>query len=106
RHARPPDTIPAWVSLAGEFSGTLVQPDSPSPGSAGLVVRAVVLTQDRRRAVVADLPVDDAIVQRLQARTGAVLREVSATGCGPEQDARDTSRALSSLFRETVSFMD
>jgi sigma-B regulation protein RsbU (phosphoserine phosphatase) len=106
RHAAPPATIPAWVTLAGRFSGTLVGPDAGGGTAPLLIVRAAVLTPDSRRVVVADLPVDAAIVRRLQEHTGAVLRAVSATGCGPAAADLDTDRSLSSLFRETVSFMD
>jgi serine phosphatase RsbU (regulator of sigma subunit) len=105
RHVPAPRSIPNWVTLAGRFSGTLVQP--AAAGTTPLVtIRAAVLTPDGRRAVIADLPVDADIVGRLQERTGARLREVSATGCGAASESIDTDRSLSSLFRETVSFMD
>jgi sigma-B regulation protein RsbU (phosphoserine phosphatase) len=105
-HGPPPETMPAWVVLAERFSGTLVQAPDEAGRPPALIIRSAVLTPDGRRAVVADLPVDDAIVGHLQERTGARLREISATGCGAGTADLETDRSLSSLFSETVSFMD
>jgi phosphoserine phosphatase RsbU/P len=104
-HGRPPASVPSWVRLAGRFSGTLV---SPAPaGSTTLIIRAAIVTPDGRRVVVADLPVDERIVQRLQVHTGARLTGTNALGCGAPGTAPPVvDRGLRSLFRETVAFMD
>jgi serine phosphatase RsbU (regulator of sigma subunit) len=107
RHRAPPASLPSWVVLARRFSGTIVQPSDAPGGALQLVVRAAVPTADGRRAVVADLPVDSLIVQRMHGRTGARLNAISAEGCGAAATDRSAvDRRLRSMFRETVAFMD
>jgi serine phosphatase RsbU (regulator of sigma subunit) len=109
RHGPPPVAVPPWVVLAGQFSGTLVASALTSDGRPELVIRAAVVTADGRRAVVADLPVGSTIVRHLQDETGARVSDVTATACGTGAAAEApslTDRPLSSLFRESVSFMD
>lgn len=107
RHGTPPVSVPSWVALAGQFSGTLVRAPGAPGGAPGLVVRAAILTADRRRAVIVDLPVDEAIVADIQSQTGARLTNLSADGCGvPGAAGSSVARGLGSLFADTVSFMD
>jgi serine phosphatase RsbU (regulator of sigma subunit) len=107
-HGRAPATVPAWVVLAGDFSGVLVLPPVTADAPLELLLRAAVVTDDGRRVVIADLPVDASIVERVHQQTGARLNSLSATDCvgasTPRQEPAD--RGLRSLFSETVSFMD
>jgi serine phosphatase RsbU (regulator of sigma subunit) len=101
----PPAAIPDWVARAGGFAGTIVRRDGPS--SVALVIRAATPTADGRRIVIADLPVDPTMVDRLRDRTGAAMTAVAATGCGADPAAAPpTSRSIWTLFRQTVAFMD
>ncbi len=76
--ARRRRTVPSWVVLAREFSGALVRSyrRARTPGGTSeLVVRAAVVTPDGRRVVIADLPVDESIIERVQQQTGARLKQ-------------------------------
>jgi serine phosphatase RsbU (regulator of sigma subunit) len=94
--------------LAGRFSGALVRSPGTPDSALELLLRAAVVTPDGLRVVIADLPVDASIIDRVQQQTGARLSRVSADGCGPAETPRTTAvgGGLRSLFRETVSFMD
>ena len=107
RHGTPPTTAPSWVARGGNFSGVLV-PSSAANSTPELLLRAAVVTPDGKRIVIADLPVDASIVDRVQQQTGARLTSISAPECGaassPRQDPVD--RGLRTLFSDTVSFME
>ncbi len=105
-HAVAPDGVPHWIQLAGGFSGTL--PLTSTAGAPALVIRAVVPTTDRTHFVVADLPVDTAVVARLRDRTGTGIEGLVVSGCGaPEAPAAQSeANRQTSLFRETVAFVD
>jgi sigma-B regulation protein RsbU (phosphoserine phosphatase) len=99
--------LPPWVIAAGGFAGSLVVPDGDRPDDIQLLIRTAVPTSDASRMVVADLPVDQRIITRLQDRTGTRIGTITATGCGAAASARDQpQRGLLYLFRETVAFMD
>ena len=107
-HGPVPPDVPSWIVLARQFSGALVLPAEAPDSPFELLLRAAVLTPDGRRVVIADLPVDSSIVERVHRQTGARLTSVSATGCagasGPRAEPVD--RGVRTLFSETVSFMD
>jgi serine phosphatase RsbU (regulator of sigma subunit) len=106
-HGAPPASVPRWVSLAGGFSGTLAAAGGADGSAPRLVLRSAVATPDRTQYVVADLPVDDALVERVRARTGASLDGLAVTGCGvPADRAPAPASRQWSLFRETVAFVD
>jgi serine phosphatase RsbU (regulator of sigma subunit) len=104
-HGAPPAIVPRWVSLAGGFSGTLVLAGGPAPH---LVLRSAAATPDRKRYVVADLPVDAALVARVRTRTGTSMDGLAVTGCGipPAGTPAAPASRQWSLFRETVAFID
>jgi serine phosphatase RsbU (regulator of sigma subunit) len=103
-HGAPPALVPRWVSLAGGFSGTLALAGDPTPR---LVLRSAAPTPDRTRYVVADLPVDAALVARVRTRTGTSLDGMVVTGCGVPADATSPPASRQwSLFRETMAFID
>jgi serine phosphatase RsbU (regulator of sigma subunit) len=105
-HTDPPRAVPTWVTLARRFAGTLVAPAAATPEVPRLLMRAAVLTSDGRRAVVADLPVDEGIIERLRTRTGIRLGGISAEGCGAVSATAAPVRGLRSLFRDAVASMD
>jgi serine phosphatase RsbU (regulator of sigma subunit) len=107
RHGAPPSSVPSWVVAAGGFTGTLVSREASS-SAPRLVIRSAVPTPDARWVVIADLPVDEMMVERLKARTGAAVGDMAVSGCGaPTNDSALTARASSqwSVFRETVAFV-
>jgi serine phosphatase RsbU (regulator of sigma subunit) len=106
RHGTPPDAVPAWIRLAGGFSGTL--PLDVSGRQPALVIRSVVRTSDGTRFVIADLPVDAGVIERLRGRTGTGIEGLVVSGCGapPVAAAQTEANRQTSLFRETVAFVD
>jgi sigma-B regulation protein RsbU (phosphoserine phosphatase) len=81
-HGSPPPSVPSWVLAARGFSGSLVYPDTAADGGVRLLVRAAALTLDGRMLVVVDIPVDDAVMRRLEDRTGTRISRLDVTGCG------------------------
>ena len=73
RHTTAPPVFPVWLGRAG---GGLVL--TGPAGRLGIVARGTELTAvaGRVSAVVADLPIDDIVVARLQASSGVQLIEV------------------------------
>ncbi|HEX5068688.1 MAG TPA: SpoIIE family protein phosphatase [Vicinamibacterales bacterium] len=110
KHAAPPADAPDWLSgSAGGFKGVVaVLIDGASPDWE-LVMRSVVPTRDRARAVVADLPVDAQVAAEIEARTkarmGAITVPESCDGPGISLSDQEPG-TLSSLFRKTVGFVD
>jgi len=109
-HGEPPAAAPTWVgATAAGFRGVLVV---PAPGQAEellLVIRAVAATPDRRLFVVADVPVDTALVAALDDRTRTHMGDVSAPAdCGVPvaQAPRPVAARRATLFSRTVAFMD
>ncbi|HWB16453.1 MAG TPA: PP2C family protein-serine/threonine phosphatase [Vicinamibacterales bacterium] len=100
----PPASVPAWVTRARGFAGTIVRHDG---ANLALVIRAATPTVDGRRLVIADLPVDATIIDRLRDRTGTAMTSVAASGCGAGTVAGPpATRSIWTLFRQTVAFMD
>ena len=92
-HLDPPDQLPTWMRCDG-FAGALAYetgapaqaPTAASAREVELVVRAVVISQRMRGyAVVADLPVSDAIKSRIEESTGI------AVGSGSLVDSANTA---------------
>ncbi|MEO8483663.1 MAG: SpoIIE family protein phosphatase [Acidobacteriota bacterium] len=106
-HAAAPDAVPNWIRLAAGFSGTLPLAASPAHGPA-LVIRSAVPTADGSHFVVADLPLDAAMIGRLRERTGTGIEGLVVSGCGvPGTTVQaDAATRQTSLFRETVAFID
>ncbi|HXH06751.1 MAG TPA: SpoIIE family protein phosphatase [Vicinamibacterales bacterium] len=93
RHLAPPVAIPAWVVRRGGFAGTLALVSSEGTGDPLLVARAVALVEPRgagrpTRAVVADLPVGDAVLRALEDRTGIRAGGVSLSRAEDTEAAR------------------
>jgi serine phosphatase RsbU (regulator of sigma subunit) len=107
-HAAAPHEVPGWIRLAGGFSGTLPMRPAPGQPASMLVIRSVVPTSDRLRFVVADLPVDEAVAARLRDRTGTGIENFVVSGCGAGEApaAQNAAARQTSLFRETVAFVD
>ncbi len=107
RHMAPVPAVPPWVVGADGFAGTVVYVGSSRADDPRLLIRTAVLTPDRTRMVIADLPMDTDIIAWLQDRTGTRLGTITVTGCGVPAVTRDQpERGLLYLFRETVAFMD
>lgn len=110
KHTTPPAVAPAWLSgSASGFKGVIaVLVDGSSPDWE-LVMRSVVPTRDRTRAVIADLPVDAQVAAEIEARTKARMGAVTVpTQCdGPGAAIIDQELGtLSTLFRKTVGFVE
>ncbi len=108
RHIRPaPTAVPNWVVSARGFAGALVVLGPGGPEDQVLLVRTAVLTPDGSRVVIADLPLDAAMIGRLQDATGTRVGTITVSGCGvPSVTRGQPPRGLFYLFRETVAFMD
>jgi phosphoserine phosphatase RsbU/P len=109
RHAAPPDQAPAWFpkSSAG-FQGVIAYTMSTAPDDWHLAVRAAVPTTDGNRIVVADLPIDIALIARITDRTSVRMGDITVSEeCGGPSDPVEVSRQRSALtlFRESVAFM-
>ncbi len=110
RHAAAPAEAPAWLSgSAAGFRGVVALASRDAPGEWLLVMRAVVLTRDRTRAVVADLPVDPGVVADIEARSktrmGAFTVPEACDGFSDAAAAQE-STGVAALFRHTVAFLD
>jgi sigma-B regulation protein RsbU (phosphoserine phosphatase) len=105
-HGAPPASVPAWVRGTPGASGIVIQEDSRAPGGIRLIARAAIATPDRRRFVVADLPIDEAIVRYLHDRTGVRPGESVATDCGAGRPAPPLERSVWNLFSEAIVYMD
>ena len=109
RHSSPPASAPGWLARApGGFRGVIVY-STPGTDDPHLVIRAAVATADRRRLVVADLPVDTEIVARLDDRTKVRMGDITVPrecGVSPPPAASTGGGNMLALFRRTVAFMD
>ncbi len=115
-HMKAPTAVPEWVKLEG-FSGTIATPVPDSPGEMEVVIRTarpVTTGGVRRGFVVADLPINLEMVQRLQETTkvqaGAATPIIETTNRPAvalgNQDGRPAGGSgLSTLFRKSVIFL-
>jgi sigma-B regulation protein RsbU (phosphoserine phosphatase) len=107
RHVTSVSSVPAWVTAARGFAGALVVLGAGGPEDQVLLVRAVLPTPDAARMVIVDQPMDAAMINRLQVRTGTRVGMITVRGCGvPVVTRAQRPRGLFHLFRETVAFMD
>jgi sigma-B regulation protein RsbU (phosphoserine phosphatase) len=106
-HVARPEIAPAWVLTRGGFSGIVVVDDPARPDAIRLVARAAMPTPERQRVVIADVPLDDALVARLEERTGVRPEVMFASGCGSRPGAPEApERRVGRMFSETVAYMD
>lgn len=111
RHLPPPAEAPVWLAKStGGFRGAVAYAAPDAPEEWHLAVRSAVPTPDGRRVVIADLPVDNDMVARLDDRTHVRMGDITVPPkCGgPEGPAapRVQRSNVLSLFRESVGFMD
>jgi sigma-B regulation protein RsbU (phosphoserine phosphatase) len=110
-HAAPPAQVPGWIPQTGEWAG-LVVPAGARDGGNGtgiaLAIRAVGRTPDGRRLVVADLPYDASVADRLHQRAGVRIDRLELpTGEGTPTPIRTVVGAETALpFQKTVTFLD
>jgi len=123
RHADPPSDLPSWVLTAKGFSGTLALSHALDGGAvnetipAMLLIRSVVPIAASDRMVLVDLPVDEAVVGRIDERAGTRAGAVDILPA-PEEKTRarpllagrlaDLARrpllpSATALFRNTVA---
>ena len=88
KHRAAPTVIPAWVPCTG-FAGLIVYDDG---GVLRLVARAVAWPNGGQRAVILDVPIDEAFEREMVQRSGVVLEEVredpKTLGIGNARDGR------------------
>lgn len=87
-HLDPPAVLPAWIGRSG-FAGLLVYRGSHGE-QVGLVVRAVALPASEAGtavAVVADVPVDETVRDRIRRATAVEIGDVALGG--PERGTAD-----------------
>ena len=109
-HVDPPRGLPEWIGCSG-FSGVMAyssaaRRDKGTPREhVTLFVRAVSLPDGpaARFAVVLDVPIDEAVQQRLRDDTGVGWREVTVTPGNPApQPARQAGAARGEPPREVA----
>ena len=109
-HVDPPPALPEWIGCSG-FSGVMAyssaaRRDGGTPHEhVTLFVRAVSLPDGPapRFAVVLDVPIDEAVQQRLRDDTGVGWREVTVTPGNPApQPARQADAARGEPPREVA----
>ena len=114
-HGNGPAALPHWIKADG-YQGTAAVPGD-EPGEMLLVIRSVVPVRGPRGSVgdlLADLPVDDRLLNTLEESTGVKavpprLTETTPDGLpSPVQVAAGGSEAAASfaLFRNSVAFLD
>ena len=105
-HAAPPVSIPSWIARTGHFVGATVVSDARQPDGHLVVLRAVAPVGDGG-LVVADVPLDASLVNRLHRDSGARLRSTDVQKCGGAgPSAPAPVRNVWTPFRETMAFMD
>jgi sigma-B regulation protein RsbU (phosphoserine phosphatase) len=114
KHAPVPDSIPDWLGPAG-FEGSVVVPDPDAPSGTALVIRSVkpaISGTSRLGYVVADIPIDGALIDQLYEATGIraavpVVRPAGSTGVEGDSARANTPQADEFLlFGRSVAFFD
>jgi len=105
-HASPVTSVPTWVVKQHDFLGRLVVRALGDSDRLQVVLRAASPSPDNRSFVIADLPVDDLVLARLEERTGTTVGGVTAVDCGPTARSSPSSTTGWSLFSETVAILD
>ncbi len=114
-HARPPASVPAWLSRRPFPGGSILIPSSEEPGRVELVIRSavpVVADGVTLGVLLADVPIGVDMVQRLEeatrVRAGGVSpivarNDTPAVRLGGDSDAEGT---LTTLFGRSLMFLD
>ena len=111
----PPATMPGWLKKTSSgWQGSIAVPDRDRPDRTMLVarsVRHVSTAKGRLGQVIVDVPIDDAMIDRLQEKTGVKAGEVKVATRDDEPMpvltlTNDGSGDAASLFRHTVLFFD
>jgi len=109
QHAAVPAGVPSWVILARGFRGVVALAGG-ADGGRRLVIRAAALTAAGDVAVVADVPVDADVIDKLHDRTGARIRGITLSNPGgsdvPLGSTSGTPGGMFSVFQHTVVFTD
>ncbi len=103
-HQPPPESIPQWAAVDG-FGGTTFTAGD-EPGEVQLVIRSVVRARGPAGDagfVVADVPVDDHLLDRLREATGVKARTPRFTNPGGSND-KGARQLLVQLGNEGSSF--
>lgn len=117
-HMPAPASMPAWITRDG-WAGTIALPSPDEPGQVELVNRAVAAVVINGRLigfVVADLPINDEMVQKLEEQTGV---RAGAAAIVVEKDNRQVvglakdsdvdgigDSSWSTSFRKSVIFLE
>ncbi|MEP6593611.1 MAG: SpoIIE family protein phosphatase, partial [Acidobacteriota bacterium] len=114
-HARPPASVPAWLSRRPFPGGSILIPSSEEPGRVELVIRSavpVVADGVTLGVLIADVPIGVDMVQRLEeatrVRAGGVSpivarNDTPAVRLGGDTDAEGK---LMTLFGRSLMFLD
>lgn len=112
-HARPPASVPAWLSRRPFPGGSIVIPSSEEPGRVELVIRsAVPVLADgvTLGVLIADLPIGVDMVQRLEeatrVRAGGVSPIVARSDKPAVRLGGDAEGTLTTLFGRSLMFLD
>jgi len=110
RHTPAPTQAPPWLaSFGGGFRGIVAVPIVSVPGEWMLVLRTAIPTTDGNRAVLVDLPINEAIVTEIEARSQTRMEGIAVPQkCGgPPADA-GTPPATGgvSLFKRSTASLE
>jgi sigma-B regulation protein RsbU (phosphoserine phosphatase) len=110
-HAQPPPVIPTWAQVAEGFKGTITISASQTSEEVQLVIRAVKYARGQGGDVgyvVADLVVDDQVLDMLYERTSVKGGAAWPNSLGPSAavTAVGAGNEDGGLFRSSVTFLD
>ena len=110
-HLSPPAAIPPWAQVAEGFKGTITVPLNRGSDEVELVIRAVMPARGEAGDVghvVADLVVDDQILDALYERTSVKGGAATPTNMGTTAavNAVGAGKSQGGLFRNSVTFLD
>jgi sigma-B regulation protein RsbU (phosphoserine phosphatase) len=111
RHSPLPLRVPDWVGASTDLAVVVPGPNRDDGGNGtgvALIIRAVVHTANGRRVLVADLPYDASVADRLRQRTGIQMDRLDMRGSNPSASQSPAAGQESSAlaFRKTVTFLD
>ncbi|HEY3886511.1 MAG TPA: PP2C family protein-serine/threonine phosphatase [Vicinamibacterales bacterium] len=106
----PPALVPAWIKNDG-FAGSIGAPVRGASGEETLVIRAVARIADASGgAVVVDVPLDAAVINRLHGATGVSLENVfspsGGAASGPALSSSSTGSGSTLLFEKSLAELD
>jgi sigma-B regulation protein RsbU (phosphoserine phosphatase) len=117
QHVKSPPDLPSWIANARGFSGVVAAVDGGTgdrPDDQRLVIRAAVLTPDRRRFVIVDVPCDASVIARIEERTGTHAGPITVSP-GSADTAPPSAQDFAGInapssqtppFQKTVAFLD